>query len=209
MKHEISFFSPVRASAALFLTIGLSFSAVVPAAAENTSAQTILTGSLIGREAELDWSALTVAQQQALAPLSADWSHLDSAHKKKWLAIGNKFPSMKPEERTRIQNRMREWIKLSPQQRRIARENYWRAKKINPDQKSVHWQEYQRLSEEQKKTLAATAAANKKRVVRLPKTHKNNDAAPSTPQKMPLQSAPTQNKDSSILTPSAPPIDTK
>jgi len=207
MKHEISFFSPARASAAIALTIGLSFSAVVPAIAENTSAQTILTASLIEREAELDWSALTGAQQQALAPLSADWSRLDSAHKKKWLAIGNKFPSMKPEERIRIQNRMREWIKLSPQQRRIARENYWRAKKIAPDQKSAHWQEYQQLSEEQKKALAATAA-NKKRVVRLPKAHKNNDVAPSKLQKMPLQSAPTQNKDSSILTLSAP-IDTK
>lgn len=64
MKHEISFFSPARASAAIALTIGLSFSAVVPAIAENTSAQTILTASLIEREAELDWSALTGAQQQ-------------------------------------------------------------------------------------------------------------------------------------------------
>lgn len=207
MKQEISFFSAARAAAALTLTIGLAFSAVVPAAAENTGVQTILTGSLIEREPELDWSALTAAQQQALAPLSADWNRLDSAHKKKWLAIGNKFPSMKPEERSRIQNRMREWIKLSPQQRRIARENYWRAKKMNPVQKSAHWKEYQQLSEEQKKALAATAAS-KKRVARLPKPHKNNDVASPKIQKMPLQSAPTQDKDSSILTP-APPIDTK
>lgn len=111
------------------------------------------------------WSDLTAAQQQALAPLAAEWNNLGSARKMKWLAIGNKYASMKPDEQQRVQERMREWIKLTPEQRRIARESYARAKKLNADQKSKHWEEYQQLSEEQKKKLAAAA---KKHVATLP-----------------------------------------
>lgn len=113
------------------------------------------------------WSDLTAAQQQALAPLAAEWDNLAPARKMKWLAIGNKYASMKPDEQQRVQERMREWIKLTPEQRRIARESYARTKKLNADQKSKHWEQYQQLPEEQKKKLAAAAAA-KKHVATLP-----------------------------------------
>lgn len=191
--------------AIIALTITLSLFATGSTAAQNTAAQTVLIAS--DSATESDWSKLSAAQQQALAPLAADWSRMDATHKKKWLVIGNKFPSMKPEERSRIQNRMREWVKLSPQQRHMARENYWRAKKINPSQKSAHWQAYQQLPEEQKKSLAA--AASKKRVTGLSKVHKGNNALPVTPQKTPIQPDQTGNTDSSILAPSAAPLDTK
>ncbi|WP_051566724.1 DUF3106 domain-containing protein [Herminiimonas sp. CN] len=122
MAHEISF-TPCA-------LIALTFALSLPACAATVrNAPAALAASAFNGDAKSDWSALSAGQQQALAPLAADWDRLDSAHKNKWLAISNKFPSMKPEERSRIQNRMREWVKLSPQQRRIARENYWRNKK--------------------------------------------------------------------------------
>ena len=117
---------------------------------------------------KLLWTDLTPAQQQALAPLAGEWNSLEPDRKKKWLAIGNKYASMNSEEQQRVQDRMREWLKLTPDERRIARESYSRAKKLNPDQKSEKWQEYQQLSEEQKKKLAADAAA-KKPVATLPR----------------------------------------
>jgi hypothetical protein len=86
---------------------------------------------------------------------------MDAFRKNKWLAIGNKFAKMKPEEQQRLHDRMREWVTLTPEQRRIARESYTRAKKLAPDQKSARWQQYQQLPEEQKKKLAADAAARK------------------------------------------------
>jgi hypothetical protein len=113
------------------------------------------------------WNELTPLQQQALAPLAGEWNKLDSFRKNKWLAIGNKYASMKPEEQQRVQERMRDWVKLTPEQRRVARESYARAKKLNPDQKTEQWQRYQQLPEEQKKQLAADAAS-KKHVVTLP-----------------------------------------
>jgi hypothetical protein len=113
------------------------------------------------------WSELTPQQQQALAPLAQEWDKLDSFRKNKWLAIGNKFASMKPEEQQRVHVRMRDWVKLTPEQRRIARESYARAKKLPPEQKSEQWQRYQELPEEQRKKLAADAAS-KKHVATLP-----------------------------------------
>lgn len=131
------------------------------------------------------WIDLTPAQQQALAPLAGEWDKLDSFRKNKWLAIGNKYARMKPDEQQRVQERMRDWVKLTPEQRRIARESYARAKKLNADQKSAQWQQYQQLPEEQKKKLAADAAS-KKRVATLPSAsaQSNHKTVP------PIKSAP-------------------
>lgn len=193
MWHEIVFISTGRTFALMALTIALSLSLSVPspAQAQNTTSAAVRAPSKSG--AQSGWSTLTAAQQQALGPLAADWDSLDLAHKKKWLVIANKFPAMKPEERSRVQNRMREWAELSPQQRQIARENYWRTKKIESSQKSAHWQQYQQLPDELKKSLAAAGASNK-RVANLSKAPKKN----------PPQRTQAHDKDSSTLAPSVP-----
>jgi hypothetical protein len=132
------------------------------------------------------WSELTPLQQQALAPLAGEWDQLDAFRKGKWLAIGNKYHSMKPDEQNRVQERMREWIKLTPEQRKMARESFARAKKLDSTQKNEQWQQYQQLPEEQKKKLAEDATA-KKKVATLPSAAsqaKNEKPVP------PIKSAP-------------------
>jgi hypothetical protein len=132
------------------------------------------------------WSELTPLQQQALAPLAGEWDQLDTFRKGKWLAIGNRYHSMKPDEQNRVQERMREWIKLTPEQRKMARESFARAKKLDSTQKNEHWQQYQQLPEEQKKKLAEDATA-KKKVATLPSAAsqaKNEKPVP------PIKSAP-------------------
>lgn len=130
------------------------------------------------------WADLTPAQQQALAPLASEWDRLDAFRKGKWLAIGNKFPGMKPDEQQRVQERMRDWVSLTPEQRRMARESYARAKKLKPDQKSAHWEQYQQLPEEQKKKLAAGATVKKPVATLPPATAQGKSAIP------PIKSAP-------------------
>ena len=132
------------------------------------------------------WAELTAEQQQALAPLASEWDKLDSFRKKKWLEIGNRYAKMKPEEQQRMQERMREWVTLTPEQRRIARESYTRAKKLDPDKKQEHWQQYQQLPEEQKKKLAEVAAS-KKHVAALPSPAAQNKNPKPVP---PIKSAP-------------------
>jgi hypothetical protein len=154
------------------------------------------------------WTELTPAEQQALAPLASEWDKLNSVRKNKWLAIGKKFPSMKPDEQQRIQERMRDWVKLSPEQRRVARESYSRAKKLNPDQKSAQWQQYQQLPEEQKKKLAADVAS-KKHVATLPPASqakaKTVPPIKSAPKPVLEQSVTPQAANQSALQPSPQP----
>jgi len=113
------------------------------------------------------WKDLTPVQQQALEPLAAEWDKMDALRKKKWLDIANRYASMNPDEQARVHERMREWVKMTPEQRRQVRQNFARTQKIGPSSKSAQWEEYQQLPEEQKKELAAKAAV-KKQVANLP-----------------------------------------
>jgi hypothetical protein len=156
------------------------------------------------------WNQLTPAQQQALAPLAGEWNALDSFRKNKWLAIANKFSSMKPEEQQRMQERMRDWVKLTPEQRRLARESYARAKKLNPDQKSAQWEQYQQLPEEEKKKLAADATKKKKVTTLPPPAAEGKQAKPlppikSTPKPVLEKSVTPEAASQSALQPSVPP----
>lgn len=144
------------------------------------------------------WAELTPVQQQALAPLAGEWDKMDGFRKKKWLAIGNKYASMKPDEQQRVQERMRDWVKLTPEQRRIARESYARARKLGPDKKSEEWERYQQLPDEQKKKLAE-AAASRKKVTTLPSPSAQGAASKTIP---PIKSAPKPILEQS-LTPQA------
>lgn len=122
------------------------------------------------------WTDLTPAQQAALAPLEPEWDELETARKNKWLAIGNQFATMSSAEQQRVQKRMSEWVQLTPQQRRIARDSYTRAKKLPPNQKSVRWQQYQELPDEQKEKLANSRLD--KRVATLPPAHSKSKVGP-------------------------------
>lgn len=153
------------------------------------------------------WSDLSPAQKQALAPLESEWADLDAARRKKWLVIGNKFATMTPDEQQRIQDRMRDWVRLTPEQRRIARENYIRAKTLKPDQKSAQWEQYQQLPEEEKKKLAAETPV-KKHVATLPSPaqHKNSKTIPpikAAPRPVLEQSVTPQAASQSALQPPA------
>lgn len=89
------------------------------------------------------WTELTAAQQQVLAPLQAEWEALDTTRRRKWVDIANRYPTMKQAQQARLQKRMQEWSKLTPEERRVAREQYRTLKKIPPKQRKEKWKEYQ------------------------------------------------------------------
>ncbi|WP_229423354.1 DUF3106 domain-containing protein [Massilia frigida] len=130
---------------------------------------------------KLLWKDLSRPQQVALDPLKAEWDHMETVRKQKWLDIANRYSSMKPDEQLRVQERMRDWIKLTPEERRLARENYTLSKKIDKSKKSVEWEKYQQLPEEEKKKLALDAAVAKKQVTNLPPTTQTKPLAPTKP----------------------------
>lgn len=92
------------------------------------------------------WTELTVVQRQVLAPLSGEWEALDTVRRKKWVAIADRYPKMKPQEQQRLQERMKAWAALTPEQRRVAREKYQTVKKLPPEKRQdvkQKWQQYQ------------------------------------------------------------------
>lgn len=105
------------------------------------------------------WAELTPAQQQALAPLAGTWASLSAAQKRKWLALARRYPRLPAEEQATLHSRMRDWVALSPQQRTQARLNFGETKTLSPDDKKAKWEAYQALSPEEKRKLAAGAAA--------------------------------------------------
>ena len=65
---------------------------------------------------------------------------------------------MPPAERERVQERMTEWARMSPQQRGQTRLNYQEAKQLPPQDRQARWEAYQALSPEQKRQLQDRAA---------------------------------------------------
>jgi mRNA-degrading endonuclease RelE of RelBE toxin-antitoxin system len=60
--------------------------------------------------------------------------------------VAKAYPKMKPEQQQRLQAQMKEWAMLTPEQRRVARENFKTIKKLPPEKRKqvkAQWQEYQ------------------------------------------------------------------
>ena len=219
MRAVVAQYAARRMRAVFFSSIILAIGAIAHATAMATAtsqpvinvngAPNTRSAKPLGAMENPSWAELTPAQQQGLAPLANEWDKLDPLRKSKWLTIGNKFAQMKPEEQKRVQDRMREWVRLTPEQRRMARENYVRAKKLNPDQKSARWQQYQQLPEEQKKKLAADAAARKRVATVLPsnqgKHPKTLPPIKSTPKRVLENSVTPQAASQSAIQPSRQP----
>lgn len=81
------------------------------------------------------WQSLSVSQQQALQPLAQQWAQLPEKQQHSLLHIANRYPTLSPTEKQRFQKNLIAWSKLTPEQRKIAREKY-RALSKNHHEKS-------------------------------------------------------------------------
>lgn len=137
--------------------------------------------SLIATLPQPKWSELTVQQKIILAPLSDDWDSLEYYRQKKWLTIVTRFPKMGSEEQQRIQAQMQEWGKLSPEKRRLARENFKTASQLPAEKKQElkqKWEEYSSLPQSEKDKLKQLAESKP-----VPKPGRPTPfAAPTTPE---------------------------
>lgn len=105
------------------------------------------------------WSELSAKQQQALRPLAPHWHALNPGHKRKWLALSRNYANMSADDQATLHSRMIEWAALSNQQRAQARLNFAEVKRVPADERKAKWEEYQALSEEEKRRLAERAPA--------------------------------------------------
>ena len=103
------------------------------------------------------WSDLTSEQQQALKPLITHWNTLNVGQKRKWLALSRNYANMPADDQVTLHSRMIEWAALSNQQRAQARLNFAEVKRVPADERRLKWEQYQALSEEEKRKLAESA----------------------------------------------------
>jgi hypothetical protein len=99
------------------------------------------------------WNQLSPQQREALAPLAGQWSTIPADSKRKWIEIADKYPQLSPEGKARMQARMAEFARLTPEQRRTARENFQRAYELPLESRESAVQQYQALPPEAKKEL--------------------------------------------------------
>ncbi|SAK54817.1 PF11304 family protein [Caballeronia catudaia] len=126
----------------------------------------------LSSEGPLSWSHLTEAQHLALEPFATQWDTFSDERKQKWLKIASRFHRMSPEAQKHLHQRMEEWVRLTPDQRKVARENYQVSKSVPLEKREKAWDAYQKLSEEQKKKLAASERTRRPTVVSAPPTGK-------------------------------------
>ena len=110
-----------------------------------------------GVEEGVRWNELKPAQRAALKPLEHDWSGIDATRKQKWIEMSGRFQKMSPDEQARLQARMNEWTKLSPQERGTARLNFQEAKQLPAQDRQARWDAYQALPPEKRRELAERA----------------------------------------------------
>lgn len=103
------------------------------------------------------WKLLQAREKQALAPLAERWDEISETQRNKWLTIARSFDQLSVADQQVMQARMKEWAALSPLQRNQARLNFNNLQNLPKDEKKSRWDEYQSLSEEEKRKLSAGA----------------------------------------------------
>lgn len=143
------------------------------------------------------WNELTIEEQQVLAPLERDWDQLAPQRRRKWVGIAKRYPTMKSDEKSKIDRRMQPWASLSADQRRIARERYKKLEQLPPakrDELRTRWEEYSRLPEDERARLRTAPPKNQQQKA-SPKQARNPAPVPAIiPQSHSGSDAPT-NRD--------------
>jgi len=125
-------------------------------------------------ESRPTWRELESDQKIALAPLQKLWPKMSEFQKQKWLVISKNYLTMGPDEQSRLQSRMNDWVSLSNQERAVARLNFAEVNKLSDDQKRVKWEAYQALEPDAKqKLLDATQPLPKGAAIAVRPTNKS------------------------------------
>ena len=122
------------------------------------------------------WREITEAQRQVLMPLRDRWDTIGALAKRRWLVLADRYPSMDESERNKLVSRMNTWANLSVQQRNQARINFESTKRLSAQELQSKWDEYQALSEAERKRLAEQA-----RKAKTAKKSKRKLAQPPVP----------------------------
>lgn len=106
------------------------------------------------------WSELTPAQQRELAPFAQQWNAWPLEEKRAWVRLADRLPKLPADQQARARARIAEWAALSPEQRRLARQNFRLARQLPAERRVQQWQRYDTMTPEQKEVLRAAGATS-------------------------------------------------
>ena len=177
--------APVLSLGAVYVSVALL---AVPAALAQTPPTPTAGAPKAAGSAE--WSDLSASQRKALAPLANQWGQISEPQKRKWIVLARNFDQLSAAEQQRLQERMGEWVALSPADRARARLNFADAKQLPADERKAKWEAYNALSDEDKRRLAqrvpprpsgaaiATRPVPEGRIARLPQARPDEKPLP-------------------------------
>ena len=153
----------LRGASLQVVRVGLGAGWLLSLGAGMTQAQAQNSPSVVAKPAASSsgpsWQQLNAEQKQALAPLQGIWHEVSLEQKRKWMVMAKNFDQMSADEQAKLQRRMKGWAALPRQDRIEARQNFLATQNLPAEVKTQHWLTYQQLSPEEKKKLAAQAAA--------------------------------------------------
>ncbi len=114
-------------------------------------------GQTLAGPGAVAWAKLSPAQRGVLTPLERDWNSITPGQQQKWAELANRFPALPADERSRVQQRIAEWSRLTPQQRASARLNFQEARQLSPEERQQQWEAYRALPTDQRRALAERA----------------------------------------------------
>jgi hypothetical protein len=124
-------------------------------------------------EIATQWTNIGAPRQKVLAPLQADWAHYTPKTRHHFMALADKYPTLKPDARERIDARLKHWGTMTKEERILARTNYKKVQQLPPEKRAVVKEQ---LKQAHAKKLAAKAATQ---VVPAPTVLPNAPAAPA------------------------------
>jgi hypothetical protein len=106
------------------------------------------------------WSDLSQSQRQVLASFESQWQQLPLNEKRAWADLASRFPQMSEQDQARVQRRISEWAKLSPEERKLARANFRMAQQTGSANLQADWERYQAMTPEQRAVLGTAGSTS-------------------------------------------------
>lgn len=112
------------------------------------------------------FSELRPTEQSVLKPLAGEWESMSATRKKKWREVARGYPALSAAEQQRLTARMEGWSRMSPNDRRAARDQFREinkpqagavAKQENREDLKRKWDAYRDLPAEKRKELDAAS----------------------------------------------------
>lgn len=161
-------------------------------------------------QAQTDWNRLSAQQRSVLAPLQRDWAGVTPAQQQKWVELANRYDTLPADDKARVQQRMAEWSRLSPQERARARLNFQEARQVGREERQQQWEAYRALPPERRRELAERARAAPPRAEEPAHVKSNVVRSPQLPPPRPVGPTVVQRGPGAttnlVSKPAAPPL---